>query len=65
MWWRRSLPRHIGLELLVYIVLYYSLQLVYRAVLTAEQRGQFGEVVEYFHNQLTPLARDLAFVGVY
>ena len=30
MWWRRSLPRHIGLELLVYIVLYYSIQLVYR-----------------------------------
>ena len=30
MWWRRSLPRHIGLELLVYIVLYYSIQLLYR-----------------------------------
>ena len=30
MWWRRSLPRHIGLELLIYIVLYYSLQLLYR-----------------------------------
>ena len=30
MWWRRSLPRYIGLELLIYIVLYYTLQLVYR-----------------------------------
>jgi len=30
MWWRRSLPRYIGLELLIYIVLYYTLKLVYR-----------------------------------
>ena len=36
MWWRRSLPRYIGLELLIYIVLYYTLQLVYRFSIIGE-----------------------------
>ena len=95
MWWRRSLPRHIGLELLVYIVLYYSLQLIYRCtmfnthtrdwlqdkfitgssfppkfdhycidrgLLDEDQRAQFADIVTYFNQNLTPLARDLAFL---
>ena len=95
MWWRRSLPRHIGLELLIYIVLYYSLQLLYRCVpskisferlwdfatshnnemiismsnycigrglLDEDQRAQFADIVTYFNQNLTPLARDLAFL---
>merc|ERR1719483_1065454 len=61
-WWRRSLPRHIGLELLVYLVLYFVIHLVYRAVLTNEQRTEFEEIVEYFNEHLSPLARDLAFL---
>lgn len=62
MWWRRSLPRYIGLELLIYIVLYYSLQLVYRGLLEEDQRAQFADIVKYFNENLTPLARDLAFL---
>ena len=29
-WWRRSLPRHIGVELLIYLILYYMLFIFYR-----------------------------------
>lgn len=61
-WWRRSLPRHIGLELLVYLVLYYVIHLLYRAVLTDEQKTEFEEIVTYFNEKLSPLARDLAFL---
>ena len=90
MCWRRSLPRYIGLELLIYIVLYYTLQLVYRlstigksevlilmiflirlpsliiknvrGLLDEDQRQQFADIVTYFKENLTPLARDLAFL---
>ena len=29
-WWKRSLPRYIGLELLTYLILYYVLYVLYR-----------------------------------
>ena len=84
------MPRYIGLELLIYIVLYYTLQLVYRlstigesevlilmiflirlpsliiknvrGLLDEDQRQQFADIVTYFKENLTPLARDLAFL---
>merc|ERR1711953_627635 len=61
-WWRRSLPKHIGLELLIYLVLYYAINVVYRAFLTEEQREQFGEIVLFFKQNVDPLSKDLAFL---
>merc|ERR1711936_891295 len=61
-WWRRSLPKHIGLELLIYLVLYYAINVVYRAFLTDEQRQNFGVVVVFFKENVDPLSKDLAFL---
>ena len=33
-----------------------------RGLLDEDQRAQFGEIVNYFNENLTPLARDLAFL---
>ena len=75
-WWRRTLPKHIGLELLTYLVLYYAVNVVYRlttfkdtgyiihlrAFLDDEQRRQFGVVVKFFKENLVPFSKDLAFL---
>lgn len=39
-------------ELVVYLVLYYAINLVYRFVLDEEQREAFSKVVEYFDDNL-------------
>ena len=33
-----------------------------RGLLDEDQRAQFGDIVNYFNENLTPLARDLAFL---
>jgi len=61
-WWKRSLPRHIGAELLTYLILYYSLYIVYRTALSEEQKHEFEELVSFFKSNVDPLSRDLAFL---
>ena len=61
-WWKRSLPRHIGAELLAYLILYYSVYIVYRTALSEEQKHEFEEVVSYFKSNVDPLSKDLAFL---
>ena len=61
-WWKRSLPRHIGVELLIYLILYYSLYIVYRTALSKEQKDEFEELVTFFKSNVDPLSRDLAFL---
>lgn len=61
-WWKRSLPRHIGAELLTYLILYYSLYIVYRTALSKEQKHEFEELVSFFKSNVEPLSRDLAFL---
>ena len=33
MWWQRSLPAHLGLELGLYLLLYYTIHIFYRLIL--------------------------------
>jgi len=61
-WWRRSLPGHIGLELLMYLGVYYLIHLIYKLALNNEQQKQFGELAIYFNDNLSTVGRDLAFL---
>ena len=56
------MPRHIGAELLTYLILYYSLYIVYRVALSEEQKHEFEELVSFFKSNVDPLSRDLAFL---
>ena len=60
--WRRSLPRHIGLELCLYIVLYYAVHLASRLLLSTDQKVVFEAMVSYFNTNLSPLSKELTFL---
>jgi len=61
-WWKRSLPRHIGVELLTYLIFYYIFYILYRTVFSEEQKQEFEELVAYFKRNVDPLSKDLAFL---
>jgi len=61
-WWVRSLPAHIGLELLCYLVLYYIIHGVYWVGLEEEDRVKFDKVIDYFNKNLSPLAKEMTFL---
>jgi len=59
---KRSLVAYIGLELVIYLVLYYIIHVVYRAALNEEQKKNFEDVVNYFDDKLSPMSKDLTFL---
>jgi len=61
-WWSRSLPAHIGLELVIYLVLYFIIHIVYKVGLGNEAKKEFEELVTYFNGHLSPVSKDLTFL---
>jgi len=61
-WWKRSLGKHIGKELAIYLILYYALYFVHWFAFKGEVKVNFEIVVAYFKENVSPFARDLAFL---
>jgi len=61
-WWGRSLFAHIGVELIVYLVLYYIIHAIVKLCLTDEQSSEFEAIVDFFNRNVTPLSKDLTFL---
>ncbi|CAK1551830.1 unnamed protein product [Leptosia nina] len=61
--WRGSIYKLIWLDLLVFLLLYYVLNLIYRLLLDAESKRTFEGVVNYcsFHGNVIPLSFVLGF----
>jgi len=61
-WWGRSLPAHIGGELILYLVLYFIIHIIYKVGLDEESQIKFEDLVSYFNKNLSPLSKDLTFL---
>jgi len=63
-WWSRSLPAHIGGELILYLVLYFIIHIIYKAGLEdgSESKKEFEDLVTYFNKNISPLSKDLTFL---
>lgn len=59
---KKSLLAYIGLELIVYLVVYFIINIIYRAGLDKDAQEKFVSVVTYFKDEASPLARDLTFL---
>lgn len=49
-------------ELILYLLLYYSINLVFRFVLNQNQKKEFSKIVVYFDDNLGSFSRDLTFL---
>ena len=77
-WWSRSLPAHIGLELVLYLVLYYIIHAIYWLVLEDSDRypifyikifflwdnfrRDFDKVIDYFDKNLSSMGKEMTFL---
>jgi len=61
-WWSRSLPAHIGLELFLYLVLYYIIHAIYWLVLEDDDRKEFDRVIYYFDKNLSSMGKEMTFL---
>jgi len=61
-WWSRSLPAHIGLELALYIGLYYIIHIIYQFGLDEKSVKKFEDLVDYFNESLSTISKDLTFL---
>jgi len=61
-WWGRSLPAHIGLELVCYLVLYYIIHGIYSYALGDDEKREFEKIVDYFDKNLSPMAKEMTFL---
>jgi len=61
-WWKRSLLSHLGIELLIYVALYYIIHLIYRFGLSSESQKSFEALVYYLDTKLGGVGKDLAFL---
>eukprot|EP00088_Acartia_fossae_P015053 TRINITY_DN18156_c0_g1_i1.p1 TRINITY_DN18156_c0_g1~~TRINITY_DN18156_c0_g1_i1.p1 ORF type:complete len:370 (-),score=54.59 TRINITY_DN18156_c0_g1_i1:355-1464(-) len=59
---KKSLLAHTGLELIVYIVIYYIINITYRAGLEDDQKKQFENIVAYFEDGVDGMPKDLTFI---
>jgi len=59
---KKSLLAYIGLELVIYLVFYFIVNVIYRAGLDDKQQREFEKVVAYFKHEVSPLSRDLTFL---
>ena len=46
-WWARSLLAHIGLELFLYLVIYFIIHAIHQLVLGEDERDEFERVSRY------------------
>ncbi len=58
----RHLVRLVATEVIIYLVIYYAINLVYRFALSADQQREFERVVEYFDDNIGTFARDITFL---
>jgi len=61
-WWMRSLPAHIGRELLLYLFLFYVIHLFFRVGMNDQQQLEFTGLAVYFSKNLSYLAKDMVFL---
>jgi len=61
-WWMRSLPAHIGRELLLYLFLFYVVHLFFRVGMNDQQQLEFTGLAVYFSKNLSYLAKDMVFL---
>ena len=52
-WWKQSMMAHIGLELFIYIIIYYIIHLIYMFALNEKQKYSFDKVMDKFIQDLT------------
>ncbi|XP_059097873.1 bestrophin-1-like [Tigriopus californicus] len=69
--WKRSIQRLFAVrflfnliykELLVYIIVYFVINIIYRYAINPDQQQTFGRIVHYFEEQLDYYGRDLTFL---
>jgi len=60
-WWGRSLLAHIGLELILYLVLYYIIK-AGRLALDNEDRETIDKLIDYFRKNLAPMGKEMTFL---
>jgi len=61
-WWLRSLPAHIGRELLLYLFLYYVLHLFFMVGMNKGQQDEFTGLALYFGKNLSYVGKDMVFL---
>jgi len=61
-WWARSLIAHIGMELILYLGLYFIIHIIYKVGLEGENKTEFEKLVMYFDKKISPLSKDLTFL---
>jgi len=59
---KRSLLAHTGLELLLYIIVYYIINITYRAGLDDYQKDRFNNIKNYFEEGVKGMPKDLTFL---
>lgn len=60
-WWGRSLLAHIGLELFLYLVLYYIIK-AGRLALEDEDRATIDNLIHYFRKNLSTMGKEMTFL---
>eukprot|EP00095_Tigriopus_kingsejongensis_P011900 snap_masked-scaffold111_size354240-processed-gene-1.2 protein:Tk11900 transcript:snap_masked-scaffold111_size354240-processed-gene-1.2-mRNA-1 annotation:"PREDICTED: uncharacterized protein LOC408898" len=58
----RYLIKLIYVELIVYLVIFYAINFLYRFLLNEAQREEFAQVVQYFQSNINYFGRDLTFL---
>jgi hypothetical protein len=58
----RHLVRLVSIELLIYLFLFYVINLTYRFAMTRDQQADFEHLVEYFDTNIGTFARDITFL---
>ena len=53
---------HIGLELVLYLVIYYIIHAIHQLVLDDEAKEEFDEVVKYFDKNLNSMGKEMTFL---
>jgi len=62
-WWARSLTAHIGLELFLYLVIYYIIHLIYFFGFDKDYRREnFDPVIRYFDKNLSGMGKEMTFL---
>jgi len=61
-WWVRSLPAHIGRELVFYLFLFYVLHLFFRVGMNEQQQLEFSGLAIYFGKKLSYVGKDMVFL---
>jgi len=59
---KKSLLGYIGLELLIYLVIYYIINVIYRSALGEDDQEKFKNMADYVKREISPLSRDLTFL---